>query len=76
MPNPLLGILGGGNRRQVQRMPANPAELIQSFEQFKNQFSGDPQVVVRQLIASGKMSQSQFEQLASLANQFGGLLKK
>ena len=47
----------------------NGGQLLKNFEQFKAQFSGNPQHMVQQLLASGKMSQAQYNQLAQLANQ-------
>lgn len=59
-------------------MPSNPfsnmAQVIQQFNQFKSTFQGDPQQQVMQLLNSGKMSQSQFNQLQVLAKQLQGVL--
>ena len=41
----------------------NPMNMIQKFNQFKQQFQNqDPQKMVQQLLDSGKMSQEQFKQ--------------
>ena len=59
-------------------MPNNPfgniAQVIQQFNQFKSTFNGDPKQQVMQLLNSGKMSQSQFNQLQILAKQLQGVL--
>lgn len=61
--NPLFNMMGG-------QMPQNNmGQLLKNFEQFKSQFSGNPQQMVQQLISSGKMSQAQYNQLAQMANQ-------
>ena len=47
----------------------NPFQMMQQFNQFKNNFRGNPQTEVERLISSGQMSQEQFEQFRSMANQ-------
>lgn len=51
-------------------MFSNPMQMIQSFNQFRSTFSGDPQKEVEKLITSGKISQTQLNQLQSMANEF------
>lgn len=48
----------------------NPMQIIQQFNQFKQNFRGNPQEEVQKLIASGKMSQAQLNQLQAQASQF------
>lgn len=45
----------------------NINNLIQSFQQFRSTFQGDPKQKVEELMQSGKMSQSQFQQLSQMA---------
>lgn len=52
----------------------NPMQMIQQFQRFKQQFTGDPQAEVQKLLTSGKLSQQQLNQLQSMAQQFQGLL--
>lgn len=52
----------------------NPMQMIQQFAQFKNSFSGNPQQEVQKLLQSGRMNQSQLNQLQSMAQQFSQLL--
>ena len=67
--NPLLNMMGG-------QAPQNgPAQIAQQFQQFKAQFSGNPQQMVQQLLASGRMTQAQYNQLAQMANQLYPKLK-
>lgn len=46
---------------------------MNQFQQFKSQFQGDPKEQVQQLLNSGKMTQEQFNQLSSMAQQFQGM---
>jgi len=59
MSNPLYG--------QMQQ-PAN--NIMQRFQQFQRMFKGNPQQQVQQLLNSGKVSQSQYNQAVQMANQF------
>jgi len=47
-----------------------PNNLMTQFEQFRRYFKGNPQQIVQQLLASGQMSQAQFNQLKQMADQF------
>lgn len=53
----------------------NPMQMIQQFNQFKNSFSGDPKAEVEKLVASGRISQQQLNQLQNMATQFQKMLK-
>lgn len=55
--------------------PNNPMSMVSNFMKFKQQFTGDPKQTVIQLLNSGQMSQSQFEQLKQQAQMFGQFLK-
>ncbi len=44
--------------------------LIQRFQQFRQNFRGDPQQQVQQLLNSGKVSQAQYNQAVQIAQQF------
>lgn len=74
MSNPLLSVLGKP-QQTAPNTPRNPAQMLAAFADFKRSFSGDPKAAVQQLLASGKMSREQFQQLSALANQFGSLFK-
>lgn len=50
-----------------QMMPQN--NIIQRFMQFRQQFHGNPQEQVQQLLNSGKISQAQYNQAVNMANQ-------
>lgn len=50
-------------------MLQNPTQLIQQFQKFRAEFQGDPQAEVQRLLASGRLSQAQLNQLQSMAYQ-------
>lgn len=61
---------------QGQPMPQNQfANIINSFNQFRSTFSGNPEQQVKSMIQNGQMSQQQFEEIAQLANQLRPLIK-
>ena len=53
----------------------NMSNLINQFNQFKSNFQGDPKEQVQRLLNSGQMTQSQFNQLQSLAVQLQNVLR-
>lgn len=68
MTNPILQAMG------KSAMPNNTMAMMQQFMQFKQQMQGqDPQKIVEQMLADGRMSQQQFEQLKQQAEQFKGI---
>jgi len=80
--NPLFNLLnntGMNNMGMNNMMPMNPMSnmmnLMNQFNQFKNNFKGDPEQQVRQMLNSGQMSQSQFNQLSQMANMFSNMFK-
>jgi len=64
--NPLFNAMGGGN---VQ-MPGNIGNLMKQFQQFRQTFQGDPRQTIQQMLNSGKISQSQYNQAVQMAKQF------
>lgn len=73
MSNPLFEALSSAQNG----MNVNP--IVQSILEFKNQFSGNPQEKVQELLNTGKMSQEQcnalVQQAQSILSQFGSFLK-
>ena len=67
MSNPLFNLMGGN---QMQ----NP--MLQQLMQFKNSFKGDPRTQVQQLLNSGRVSQSQYDQAVQMANQIQKMMGK
>lgn len=68
MSNPFMSALGGGNNNGFMQM-------MQQFQQSKANFKGDPKAEVEKLLQSGKLSQSQLNQLQAMAQQFQSLLR-
>ena len=61
--------------RQTPQPNSGFANMIGQFQQFKQNFSGDPKAQVQQLLNSGQMSQEQFNKLSQLATQFQNMLR-
>ena len=65
MSNPLFSMFGGMNA-----MPNNGMmNLLRQFNQFRQNFNGDPCQQVQQLLNSGKISQDQYNRAVQMANQ-------
>ena len=75
MSNPLFNMLGGGPKSMPGPM-GNFTQMLQKFNQFKNNFQGNPEQEVQKLLQSGKMTQSQLNQLQDMAKQFMQLMPK
>ena len=73
MVNPILQAM----QANTPAIPnSNPIQMLKQFAEFKKQLQGrDPQVIVQELLKSGKMSQAQFEQLKRQAQSLQGILK-
>lgn len=52
----------------------NPLLMMQKFNEFKNNFSGDPKAEVMKLVQSGRMSQEQLNQFQNMATQFQNMM--
>lgn len=48
--------------------------LLQRFQQFQRTFQGDPRQQVQQLLNSGKISQTQYNQAVQQAQQLARML--
>lgn len=73
MSNQLFNMLG--NNSKMTGPFGNMQNMMMQFNQFRQNFRGNPQQQVQQLLNSGRMSQAQFNQLKQLADQFQGMLK-
>ena len=69
--NPLFNALGGG---QMPGAIGDFQRMMQQFQQFRANFQGDPKAEVRKLIASGKISQNQLNQLQQAAQMLQSFL--
>lgn len=66
MTNPILQAMG------KSAMPNSPMNVVQQFMQFKQQMQGkDPQKIVEQMLADGRMSQQHFGQLNDRLTNLG-----
>ena len=54
----------------------NINEFMQRLNQFKQTFSGNPQQQVQQMLNSGRVSQSQYNNAVNMANQIMRMLGK
>lgn len=55
--------------------PNNIQQIMQQFNQFKNQFKGDPRQQIQQMLNSGKITQAQYDQAVKMANSLSQFLK-
>jgi len=67
MMNPLYQMMGGAS-------PNGMPNILQRFQQFRQTFQGDPRQQVQQLLNSGRVSQSQYNQAVQMAQQFQRML--
>ena len=65
MANSLFNALGG---QQMNPM----AQLVADAKRLQQTMTGNPKQMVEELMRSGKMSQSQFDNYAQIANQIIG----
>ena len=56
-------------------MTNNMTGMIKQFRQFQRMFTGDPRTQVQDLLQSRKMSQAQFNQYQSIADQMMDAMK-
>lgn len=67
MSNPFFNAMGGAN---LPGPIGNMMNMVQQFNEFRQTFQGDPKQKVQELLNSGQMSQSQFNELQGMARQF------
>ena len=72
MTNPLFSMLGG-NSQNINPF-GNIQNLVGQLNQFRNGLYGDPRQQVQELLNSGRMSQSQYNQLSQMATQIQKML--
>ena len=64
MDNPFMQAFG----------PRRQPNIVEQFNAFRQSFRGDPQQAVMQMLQSGRISQSQFEEAKRQATQFQQML--
>lgn len=68
MANPLFKALGNSQY-------GNLNGLIQQYQQFKNNFKGDPREQVQQMLNSGRITQDDYNKAVQMANAFQRMLR-
>lgn len=63
MSNPLFNQFNGQNNN-----------IIQQFNQFRSNFKGDPKEQVQQLLNSGRITQTQYDQAVRMAQNLQKML--
>lgn len=75
MANPLFNQLGG-NTPQPAQQPNDGGfgEMMAQFQQFCQQYKGNPCAEIDQLVKSGKVTQAQVDQARQMASQMMRLM--
>ena len=76
MANSLFNMLGGNSGSQLPAPFSSIQNMMQSLNQFRQNLQGDPKQQVQQLLNSGKMTQSQYNQLSQMATQIQNMLNQ
>lgn len=71
MSNPMFPAFGGGN---LPGPMGNMAQLLQQFNQFRQNFHGNAQAEVMRLVQSGQISQQQLDQVQGMARQIYNMI--
>jgi hypothetical protein len=58
-----------------QMQPQQNNSLLQRFQQFRQQFQGDPRQQIQQMMNSGKINQNQYNQAVQMAQRFQQMFK-
>ena len=66
--NPLSNMFGP--KMPVNNPMSNFLDMMTQFNQFRQNFQGDPRQAVMNLVSSGRMSKQQFDQLSQMASMF------
>ncbi|MEE0900685.1 MAG: hypothetical protein UIM25_07285 [Bacteroidales bacterium] len=56
-------------------MQNNISQIVNDFNNFKNNFKGDPRAEVEKMMRSGQLSQEQFNQYAQMANELSKYIR-
>ena len=67
MSNPLFNMMGNQNPM---------SGMMQRFQQFQRMFTGDPRQQIQQMLSSGKVSQTQYNQAVQMAQQLQRMMGK
>ena len=56
-------------------MQNNISQIVNDFNNFKNNFKGDPKAEVEKMMRNGQLSQEQFNQYAQMANELSKYIR-
>ena len=73
--NPLFGN-GGMGQNNVFGPFGGAMNFMNQFNQFRQGIQGNPQQMVQNMLQNGQMSQEQFNQLSSMANQIMPFMRR
>ena len=73
MANSILG--PSRNPRAMQPSGHNPLQMMQQFQQFRNNFRGNPQQMVQHMLQTGQINEAQLQQAMQTARQFQQFVK-
>lgn len=76
MANHLFDQLGGNQPQQAPQQPNDGGfgAMLQQFNQFRQQYKGNPSAEIDQLVKSGKLTQAQVDQARQMAAQMMRLM--
>lgn len=76
MANPLFDQLGGNQPQQAHQQPNDGGfgAMLAQFNQFRQQFQGDPRAEINKLMQSGRITQAQLDQAQQMASQMMRLM--
>lgn len=76
MANPLFDQLGGNQPQQAPQQPNDGGfgAMLQQFNQFRQQYKGNPSAEIDQLVKSGRVTQAQVDQARQMAAQMMRLM--
>nr|DAE29855.1 MAG TPA: hypothetical protein [virus sp. ctqEG8] len=72
--NPLASMFQQESAASTPNLPNNPMQLMQMMGQIKKMVGNrNPDEVIKELVSSGRVNQSQLEQAKQMAQQMKGL---
>ncbi len=74
MANPLYKQIGGEQPQAQQPNDGGFGAMMQQFQQFCQQYKGNPSAEIDQLVKSGKVTQAQVDQARQMASQMMRLM--
>ena len=72
--NPLFNLFGCNQMQMPNNPVGNAFNMMQQLNQFRQNFHGNPQQQIQQLINSGRISQEQYNNAYQMAQQIQQML--